>query len=155
MIKFSRRTSYGLRAMRRLAEAVNQGKSATIHALAEAEQVPPKYLEQVLLELRRAGFVDSKPGPGGGYRLARPADEITVGDIVRALEGGIGPAECVEDGVVDVDCPGCPGLSRCALREVWLRFREAAEQVLDQVSLQDLVVRQQRLLVEAEGMYQI
>ncbi len=151
----SRRTGYAIRTMCQLAQLAAQGRSATLHELSEAEQLPRKYLEQILIELRRAGLVEGKPGPGGGYRLARPANEITVADIVRTIEGGIAPAECVGNAVVDVDCPGCPGFSQCALREVWLELKRAVEEVLDGVTLQDLVDRQSRLRIEAAGMYQI
>lgn len=152
---FSRRTSYAIRVLRRLAEspATSQGHRAV--SLARAEGVPVKYLEHALQDLRRAGVVESKPGPGGGYRLARPADQITIGEVVRALEGDVAPARCVEEGVVQADCPSCPGLSVCSLREVWLDLKLATLKVLDSVTLQHLVWRQRQLLARAAESYAI
>lgn len=152
---FSRRTSYAIRVLRRLAESWATSQRHRVESLAQAEGVPVKYLEHALRDLRRAGVVESKPGPGGGYRLARPPDQITVGEVVRALEGDVAPARCVEDGVVEADCPSCPGLSVCSLREVWLDLKDATLKVLDAVTLQHLVWRHHQLLAQAADSYVI
>ncbi len=157
MAIISRRASYGLRTMYRLAERAEEGSSATIAWLAENENLPRKYLEQVLRDLKQAKLVDSRSGPRGGCRLARPAEEITVGQVIRALDGELQPGHCLEDPLPqsDLDCPGCRGLNTCAMREVWLDLQNAMDRVLDGVSIADLVRRQRELNGELVGDYQI
>jgi Rrf2 family protein len=157
MSVISRRASYGLRTMFRLAERAEQGGGATIGWLAENEHLPRKYLEQVLRDLKQANLVDSRSGPHGGCRLARPAEEITVGDVVRALDGEIRPGHCLEAGAShdDTDCPGCWGLQTCAMREIWLNLQLAMNQVLDATSIADLLRRQRELTPSAAPDYQI
>lgn len=157
MSVISRRASYGLRTMFRLTERAAEGKGATIAWLAENEHLPRKYLEQVLRDLKQANLVDSRSGPHGGCRLARPAQEITVGDVVRALDGEVRPGHCLEaepshDGA---DCPGCWGLRTCAMREVWLQLQAAMNQVLDATTVADLAQRQRELTTKSGADYQI
>ena len=153
----SRRASYGLRTMYRLAEAATDGGSATIAWLAENEQLPRKYLEQVLRDLKQAHLVDSRSGPHGGCRLAKPATEITVGDVVRALDGEPRPGHCLEEGHDNeqADCPGCWGISTCAMREVWLELQAAMNRVLDSRTIADLMRRQHELRTVKADNYQI
>ena len=157
MALISRRASYGLRTMCRLAERAEEGKGATIAWLAENEHLPRKYLEQALRDLKQARLVDSRPGPRGGCRLARPAREISVGDVVRALDGPITPGHCLEEGHVhdDDDCAGCWGLATCAMREVWLDLQKAINGVLDATTIADLVARQRELVRDVTADYQI
>jgi Rrf2 family protein len=153
----SRRASYGIRALYRLAERATEGGSATIAWLAENEHLPRKYLEQVVRDLRQAHLVDSRSGPHGGCRLARPADQITVGDVVRALDGEPRPGHCLEEGDdhVEADCPGCWGLKTCAIRGVWLELQVAMNRVLDSTTITDLVLRQAELQSAQADNYQI
>ena len=155
MTLISRRASYGLRTMFRLAEAAREGHGATIAWLATRERLPRKYLEQVLRDLKQARLVESKPGPKGGCRLARAPETITVGEVVRALDGPIQPGHCLEEDAQDYgkDCPGCWGVTTCSVREVWLELREAIDEVLDRTTIADLL-RRQRELVPAQD-YQI
>lgn len=153
----SRRASYGLRTMYRLAERAKDGGSATIAWLAENEHLPRKYLEQVLRDLKQAGLVDSRSGPNGGCRLAKPAQDITVGDVVRALDGEVKPGHCLEEGHTHdaSDCPGCWGMDTCAMRELWVGLRAAINGVLDSVSISELLTRQQQLDAQSVTDYQI
>lgn len=157
MSLISRRASYGLRTMFRLAERAAEGGGATIGWLAENEHLPRKYLEQVLRDLKQAGLVDSRSGPNGGCRLARPAGEITVGDVVRALDGELHPGHCLEEGHAHdaADCPGCWGLKTCSMRELWTKLQSAMDEVLDGASIADLVRRQAEMAAATAPNYQI
>ncbi|NPV48227.1 MAG: Rrf2 family transcriptional regulator [Armatimonadetes bacterium] len=152
----SRRASYGLRAVYRLADLAEMGQSATIAELAESECLPRKYLEQVVLALRQAGVIESRRGPGGGCRLARPADAITVGDVVRALDGDPRPGHCLDAETGDhSDCPGCWGYSTCAIRELWGQLAGVIDRALDAVTIADLRARQRQLAGQQTPDYQI
>jgi Rrf2 family protein len=157
MALISRRASYGLRTMYRLAEAAREGHGATIATLAAKEHLPRKYLEQVLRDLKQARIIESKPGPKGGCKLARAADTITVGEVVRALDGPIEPGHCLEEDARDYegDCPGCWGIMTCSMREVWLELQEALNEVLDKTTIEDLVQRQKELSPAKVFDYQI
>lgn len=157
MAIISRRASYGLRTMFRLAERAEEGAGATIAWLAENEKLPRKYLEQVLRDLKQAGLVDSRSGPNGGCRLARSAADISVGDVVRALDGELRPGHCLEEGHAhsEADCPGCWGLDTCAMREIWLDLQAAMNRALDAVSIADMVRRQRDLDARRAENYQI
>ncbi len=147
MAVISRRAGYGLRTLCRLAERAATDKPATIAWIAESEQMPRKYLEQVLRDLKQAGLVDSRTGPNGGCRLAKPANEITIGDVIRALDGEIRLSHCLEGSrsLDQYDCPGCWGLDTCAMREVWVELQDTINNFLDARTIEDLVERQHQL----------
>lgn len=153
MALISRRASYGLRAMTMLAERAESGQPITISELADAEHLPRKFLEQALSDLRRAKLVSARPGPGGGCWLARPADQIAVGEVVRALDGPFTPSHCFEEGYRfgENDCPGCKGPDRCAMRELWLRLEGCINTVLGDMTVADLVERQDALSPHDDG----
>lgn len=157
MALVSRRASYGLRTMYRLAEAAREGHGATIATLAAMEHLPRKYLEQVLRDLKQARLIESKPGPKGGCKLAKQADTITVGEVVRALDGPIHPGHCLEEEAEDYgsDCPGCWGLTSCSMREVWLDLQGAINEVLDRTTIEDILRRQEELSPGRAMDYQI
>src|SRR5918995_306966 len=96
MLQVSQRTHYGLRAMTELAKAYGQGPRS-LAWIAGAQHLPAGYLEQLAIPLRRAGLVESTRGAHGGYQLARPPELVSVGEIVRALEGPVTPVECLAD----------------------------------------------------------
>jgi len=143
----SRKASYGIRAMTKLAEKAEENESATIAWLAEQDHLPRKFLEQVARDLRRAKLIESKPGPGGGCRLARPPDYITVGQVLRALDGDPVPSHCFEEGFSEDadDCPGCWGTKTCAIHELWERLHDDIDELLDTVTISDLLARQRAL----------
>jgi len=132
-VRVSAKVDYALRALIELASAPTP--PVTRDQLAGAQSIPPKFLESILLELRRAGLVSSRRGSEGGYRLARPADEISVADVIRAVEGPIATIRGVRP--EDVEYAG----SATALRDVWIELRTAIRGVLEQRTLADLVSR--------------
>ncbi len=132
----SKRGEYGLRAMIYLGSIREEHRRATIGEIAEHENVPAKYLEQILLTLKNAGVLQSKMGIGGGYYLARPPEEITLGEIKRILDGPIAPIRCVSH--VAYEPCGCPDEETCGLRMAMQDVRDAISDILDQTSLADI-----------------
>ena len=131
----SKRGEYGLRAMILLAKAPVEEKRLTISEIAEQENIPAKFLEQILLNLKNAGLLQSKIGAGGGYYLARPPEQITLGEIKRTLDGPVAPIRCVSHMAYE-PC-GCPDEEHCGLRLVMRDVRDAIAEILDNTSLAD------------------
>jgi Rrf2 family protein len=142
-MRLSKRGEYGLRAMITLAEPVKKGNSPAmlqIKEISQREQISPKFLEQILLTLKNAGLLHSKMGVGGGYYLARPAGEITLGQIFRILDGPVAPIKCVSQMAYE-PC-GCPDEQTCGLRLAMSDVRNAIADILDNTSLADITKRQ-------------
>lgn len=110
-----------------------------IKDLAEREKIPAKFLEQILVTLKNAGLLNSRMGVGGGYYLARPAEEITLGHIFRVLDGPLAPVRCVSQMAYE-PC-GCPDEETCGLRMAMLDVRNAISGVLDHTTLADVAKR--------------
>jgi Rrf2 family protein len=144
-MRLSKRGEYGLRAMIALAATDPDGEVATIQIreIAEREQMPAKFLEQILLALRNAGLLHSKMGVGGGYHLAKSPAEISLGQIVRVLDGPLAPVKCVSQMAYE-PC-GCPDEETCGLRLVMSDVRNAIADVLDKTTLADVTGRVDRL----------
>ncbi len=134
MLHVSQRAHYGLRAMTELAKAYGQGV-LSLAEIAEVEQVPVGYLEQVATPLRRAGLIEATRGAHGGYSLAAPPEAVTVGAVIRALEGPVAPVECLQ---LEYAPGACVRESVCLSRGVWVRVKESVDQVLDSITLADL-----------------
>lgn len=132
-MKISTRGRYALRLMLDLA-LNEQDQYVTIKSIAERQEISVKYLEQIITTLNRAGYVKSIRGPQGGYKLAHPPQEYTVGMILRTIEGSLVPVACMED-----EPNECPRSDRCATLELWRRLYEAISSVIDNVTLADLV----------------
>lgn len=111
-----------------------------IKEISQREQISPKFLEQILLTLKNAGMLHSRMGVGGGYYLARPAAEITLGQIFRVLDGPVAPIKCVSQ--MAYETCGCPDEETCGLRLVMSDVRNAIANILDNTSLADVIVRQ-------------
>lgn len=140
-MKLSTRAEYGLRAMFELASKYNQGGPVSLRIIAEEQGISENYLEQLIAVLRKTGLVESVRGPQGGYMLASSPDAITVGDVVRVLEGPIAPMDCVsEESEVDCGRAGC-----CASRLVWAKVRDSINEVLDGFTLADMVDEAKKL----------
>lgn len=141
----SKRGEYGLRAMIDLATQLRtcsiqtSGDMVQIKQIAERQHIPAKYLEQILLALKNNGLLHSRMGVGGGYYLARPPAEISLGQIVRVLDGPLAPIGCVSQ-MAYAPC-GCPDEQTCGLRMVMLDVRNAISNILDNTTLQDLMER--------------
>ncbi len=131
----SSRAKYATRALLDLSNHTNEGP-IQIHDIAERQNIPLKFLEQILLAMKRTGFVRSRKGPGGGYELAVPAEDIMLGAVVRALDGPLAPISCVSVSGY-LEC-GCPDPEVCGLRTVWKEAREALVEVLDKTSFAEI-----------------
>lgn len=138
----SKRGEYGLRAMIDIATHLHahEGRSVVqIKEIAERQHIPGKFLEQILLTLKNAGLLRSRMGVGGGYYLAHPPEEITLGQIVRFLDGPLAPIRCVSQTAYE-PC-GCPDEQTCGLRLVMLDVRNAIADILDRTTLADVMAR--------------
>jgi len=133
----SNKAKYGLKAMIHLAGAQHLSLAAEI---ARDNAIPRKFLDAILLELTRAGILSSKKGKGGGYRLARPADAVTVGQIIRILDGPLAPIACASRTAYR-PCPDCGDVETCAIRGVMLDVRDAMALILDRTSIAALRAR--------------
>jgi Rrf2 family protein len=141
----SSRAKYATRALLDL--TLQAGDSPVqIQDIAERQAIPLKFLEQILLQLKRFGFVNSRKGPGGGYFLVKAPDEITLGAVVRAMDGPLAPISCVSVSGY-MEC-GCPEPETCGLRVVWKGARDALAEVLDGTTFADIRDRQKDLRAE-------
>jgi len=140
-MRLSKRGEYGLRAMIQLAHPLTEGGLPVLQIgqISDLEKIPVKFLEQILLTLKNAGLLQSKRGVTGGYYLARPAEEIMLGQIVRILDGPLAPIRCVSQMAYE-PC-GCPDESSCGLRMVMGAVRNAIANILDGTSLADVSAR--------------
>lgn len=138
-MRLSKRGEYGLRAMIDMAAWEATMPRIQIKDLAEREKIPAKFLEQILVTLKNAGLLNSRMGVGGGYYLARPAEEITLGHIFRVLDGPLAPVRCVSQMAYE-PC-GCPDEETCGLRMAMLDVRNAISGVLDHTTLADVAKR--------------
>ncbi len=121
-----------------------------IQTISKEQNIPKKFLEQILNDLKAMGAVESKRGAGGGYQLARPPGNITLASVVRHMTGALAPVSCVSDRFYE-PCT-CPDEERCAIREVMKEAREAVVGIMERVTLADLCDRAQRLEAPASGM---
>jgi Rrf2 family protein len=138
-MRLSKRGEYGLRAMIDLATWDHGSTAVQIKDIAEREQIPPKFLEQILLTLKNAGLLHSKMGVGGGYYLAKAPDQISLGSIIRILDGPLAPVRCVSQMAYE-PC-GCPDEETCGMRLVMSDVRNAIADILDGTSLEDVIQR--------------
>ncbi|UHC19276.1 Rrf2 family transcriptional regulator [Methylobacterium currus] len=135
---------YGLKAMVHLA-GLPQGARIGVAEIAEAHRIPKKFLDAILGDLRNAGFVHSKKGPGGGYALARPAEEIRIGHVVRVLDGPLAPLPCASRTAYR-PCEDCADEAACSVRLAMLAVRNSIAGILDNLTLE-----QMRALPQAEA----
>jgi Rrf2 family protein len=132
----TKKAKYGLKAMAYLA-GIEPGKTALVADIAAANQIPKKFLDAILSELRNAGYVHSKKGKGGGYMLARIPSEISVGDLVRTLDGPLAPIQCASRRLYR-RCEDCIDETHCAVRLVMVEARDAIARVLDNTTLDQM-----------------
>jgi Rrf2 family protein len=132
----SAKAKYGLKAVLYLADREGQG-GCLIADIAKSEQIPKKFLDTILLELKNNGLLHSKKGKGGGYVLARPAAKITAGQIVRILDGPLAPIACVSYTAYK-PCLDCPDENACRIRKIMQKVRDANAAVLDTLSLAEM-----------------
>ncbi|HHX51177.1 MAG TPA: Rrf2 family transcriptional regulator [Clostridia bacterium] len=132
-MKLTTRGEYGLRAIFDLALRQGEGP-VSLRSIAERQDISDHYLEQLFSSLRKAGLVKSIRGAQGGYLLGKPAQEITVGDVIRVLDGPIAPVECVNE----VEPEDCRRAKTCITREIWARVRDSITEVVDSITLEDM-----------------
>jgi len=125
---------YSLKTILYLATQYNKNV-VTIHELSEKLDIPVKFLEQILLELKRGGFVDSRRGINGGYYLVKPPKDIKVGDVVRFVDGPIEPIACANK---NKTYRGCRDINKCVFRDMWVKVAESISNVIDNVTFEDL-----------------
>lgn len=128
---------YALKALLDLAIHYEHGLS-TIHDIAKRINAPVKFLEQVLLELKNGGYVESRRGKVGGYLLAKSPGQITLGEVVRFIDGPIEPIACVEKGY-----PGCADMYKCVFRGIWSDVGSAISEIVDNITFEKLVSEMQ------------
>jgi Rrf2 family protein len=137
-MNLSKRAEYGLRAMINMGIAEDLGRDrVTVTELADGDNLPLKFVEQILLQLRESGYVDAKRGKFGGYFLARDAKTIRMGDLVRLLDGPLAPISCASQTAYH-KC-SCPDETHCGLRMIMIDVRNAVSNILDRYTLADVV----------------
>ena len=141
-MKLSVRGEYALRAL--LVLGLNYDKpQVRIQTVSEEQNIPKRFLEQILNDLKSAGLVQSKRGVAGGYRLARPPEEISIAEIIRHIEGALAPVSCVSERFYE-KC-SCPDESRCPIRAVMKEIREAVVRIAERVTIAELCARARKL----------
>ncbi len=139
-MKLSTKGRYGLRALLDIGVHGEEGP-VSISDIARRQQISEAYLEQLMSKLKKAELIESQRGAQGGYRLARPAEEVSVGDILRALEGNLDAVACPalsEEG-------GCAGAELCVTKYVWQRINDAITQTVDEIKLSTLVAESHKM----------
>ena len=137
-MQLTKKGEYALRMLIRLGVARRMGRDVvSVSALAESEKLPFKFLEQILALLRQEGYVESRRGKQGGAMLARPMDEIKIGDVVRLIDGRLAPIGCASE--TDYEKCTCPDETHCGLRMLMIDVRNAISRILDRYTLADVV----------------
>jgi Rrf2 family protein len=131
------KAKYGLKALLYLAKTT-ENESVLLVEIAQANNIPRKFLHAILRELRNAGYVKSKKGPGGGYTLVRNGLDAKVGDVVRALDGPLAPIVCASRNYYQ-PCDDCIDVSCCRVRLAMLKVRDAIAEVLDTMTIGDMM----------------
>ncbi|MQW89949.1 RrF2 family transcriptional regulator [Sinorhizobium saheli] len=129
----TKKGKYGLKALVDLAR-LGPGETAFINEIAVRNNIPKKFLDTILLELRNAGVLRSKKGPGGGYSLSRPASEIRIGHVIRTLDGPLAPIRCASRTAYEV-CEDCSDPETCRVRISMTSVRDAMASILDSMTL--------------------
>lgn len=128
---------YGLKALVHLS-SLPAGETTQAIDIAESNTIPKKFLDAILGELRNAGIVHSKKGPGGGYMLARPPGEIKLGYVIRTLDGPLAPIACASRTAYQ-PCDDCADVKACAVRLTMMKVRDAMSEILDRLTLADML----------------
>jgi Rrf2 family protein len=137
-MKLSVRGEYALRALLVLGQHYGDGV-IRIQTISDEQRIPKKFLEQILNDLKSLGAVESRRGAAGGYRLARPPQNISLASVVRHIEGALAPVSCVSDRFYE-RCT-CPDEVRCPIRSVMKEVREAVVTIMDRATVADLCER--------------
>lgn len=141
-MRLSTRGRYGLKAMYQLAIYHGEGP-IPLKNIADEQNLSENYLEQLVSALRKEGLLKSVRGAQGGYMLAKPPEDITVGDILRVLEGNLAPADCVIDEEYE-----CEKEESCVTKLVWMRIRDSIDEVVDSITLQDMLNENKKMSIK-------
>lgn len=137
-MQLTKKGEYALRMLIRLGVARRMGRDVvSVSALAESEKLPFKFLEQILGLLRQSGYVASRRGKQGGAMLAKPPEDIRIGDVVRLIDGRLAPIGCASE--TDYEKCSCPDETHCGLRMIMIDVRNAISRILDRYTLADVV----------------
>lgn len=146
----SKKCKYGLKALMVLAKEYGQGP-VLISDIANREGIPHKFLELILLELKNEGILQSRKGKGGGYFLGRPPQQISIGHVVRMLDGPLAPLPCVSK-TAYMRCRECRDERTCGIRMVMKEVRDATAKILDSTTLADMLKRVEVAVVGREAL---
>jgi Rrf2 family cysteine metabolism transcriptional repressor len=135
-VRLSTKGEYASRAMLELALRFADGPQH-IRDISAAQDIPGRFLEQILLQLKRAGYLRSRKGPRGGYLLSRPPERISVAEVIRVMDGPLAPIDCVSVTAHEL----CPKEEACVLKGLWKETRDAIAGILERTTLADLVQR--------------
>ena len=145
-MRLSTKGEYASRAMLELSLRYDEGP---LHSrdISKAQQIPPRFLEQILLLLKRAGYLKSRKGQRGGYVLAKPPGEINVAEVIRVMDGPLAPIDCVSV----MAHQACPMERTCGLRWLWKDVRDAIAEILEKTTFADLVAKCGRPAASADA----
>jgi Rrf2 family protein len=148
----SKKTKYALKALLYLGRKYNKGP-VMISDLARDERIPKKFLELILLTLKNNGVLQSRKGKGGGYYLGKLPRDISVGNVIRILDGPLAPVPCVSE-TAYAKCQECTDEQTCGIRPVMKDVRDAIANILDKTSLADMLEREQKAEQQERGILQ-
>ena len=143
----SKKTKYALKALVALAEDYANKEPLLISRLAKRERIPKKFLEHILLDLKKKGFLQSKKGKGGGYFLAKPPGKINLGSVMRVLQGPLSPVPCLSQTAYQ-KCAECDDEETCAIRLIMKDVHEATLKILEGTTLQQMLERAKNFQAE-------
>jgi Rrf2 family protein len=149
-VRLSRRSEYGLRALVDLIRHEGAGP-ISLGSLAQRNNLPPKFLEQIMAKLKSAGIVRTTLGAHGGYAMAEPPSAVSVGRVIRLLDGALAPLPCVS--LRFYGRCSCPDEATCALRDIMLDVRDNILAVLDRETLAELAAREGRASIDPRGIH--
>lgn len=149
-MKISYKTDYSLKVILDLSKHYDS-RLVHIDELSKRQDIPKKFLEQLLLSLKKGGFVQSKKGPKGGYSLTCDPDKIVLGNIIRFVEGSIYPISCIDPAITQI----CDFMPRCVFTSIWRDVEEAVSSIIDRISFADLLKKEGRILKLIANNYEI
>lgn len=149
-MRISTKGRYGLRALLEVAVS-SDTEPVSIRSISENQNISEAYLEQLMPKLRKAGLIESQRGAAGGYRLTRPADEISVGEVLRALEGELDAVDCPGLKEISSEEEGCSESQTCVTKYVWQKINESISRTVDEISLGTLVEQNRQLREQNSG----
>jgi Rrf2 family transcriptional regulator, cysteine metabolism repressor len=151
IMKITFKGDYALKAILDLSYRYGGNKAVSIATISKRQNIPAQYLEQIMLILKGAGFIDSKRGIGGGFFLKKPPEQIILGDVVRQVEGPIEPIACGKK----IHDYSCGEENECVFREIWLNVTNAISEIVDHVTFADIMRMDMEMKSRKGYMYDI